>query len=81
MGSAETHAIASFLAAGSMSFNPGFALTPSHDGPAGRQRPDSPHRDGTRSGRVEIGTGTAASNLEVFGSLLETRPREHRNPR
>ena len=41
--------------------------------PAGRPRPDSPHRDGTRLGRVDIGTGTAASNREVFGSLLEPR--------
>ena len=34
-----------------------------------------PHRDGTRSDRVDIGTGTAASNREVFGSLLEPRTR------
>ena len=33
MGSAETHAIASFSGSGSMSFNPRSALTPSHDDP------------------------------------------------
>ena len=56
-----------------MSFNPGSALTPSHDDPLEDRVLIPPHRDGTRSGRVDIGTGTAASNRAVFGSLLEPR--------
>ena len=56
-----------------MSFNPGSALTPSHDDPLEDSVLIRLTETAPAPGRVDIGTGTAASNREVFGSLLEPR--------